>query len=555
MLILDVFHQLPNRGWELEKNISGSGAFALTFKKGNYKIRILDSTNFFKTSLASLGDSFKLSKMDLSDEKDENGNPYNVFTAPDDILTRYCQRDTDVLQLAVTTLMNFIEREKLGKMAITIAGQSLNAYRARFYPDSGIFLHNNEEVLRLEQDSYKGGRNECFFVGNKKEPVYVLDINSMYPYVMRTFEYPTKWTGGYLKNPTIEYLAENYFNKNKLLYVAECIINTNENIYGLKGERLTFPLGQFTTILTTPEIEYAYNNGHLIQVKRIAFYEKDYIFRSYTDYMYNNRERCKHEKNDADSLLYKYFMNTLYGKFAQLERTTEILGDCNISEVGSTSIFDHDTQKNYTIRQIGGKVFKEVITDNPTYNAFPAIASHVTGYARMYLAQLIRTANTTTINGKKEFKQNVYYVDTDSIFTNFEGMTNLTEYIDEFILGKLKIEYVSNNTEIRGLKDYSVEVMNSKTQELVTKDKIKGISKFMKKTGNNEYTGIRFEKIISALNNNRVDRVVEVPLVKELERKYTKGTILDDGYVKPFTLNEEINPIVLFEEDDILVNV
>lgn len=570
MLILDVFHQLPNRGFSLTKNISGTGAFALTFVKDDYKIRILDSTNFFKTSLGELGHNLKLEKKDVSDVLDENGIPYDVFTAPDDLLQEYCQRDSDILELAVTTLLDFIKREQLGKMAITIAGQSFNAYRARFYPKKeGIWIHNNTDVIKLEQESYKGGRNECFYIGERKLPTFILDINSMYPSVMQRFEYPTKLVG-YLLNPTIKELEDLYFTKNELLYVAECLIDTDEPVYGVKSERLTFPVGKFKTVLTTPEILYAWKHGHLKEIYSFAIYEKAYIFKDYIDYMWSQRNYAKHTENDSDALLYKYFMNTLYGKFAQLERETDIIDSCDVNEVGSDSFFDHETQKNITIRMIGGKVFMESRTEDPTFNAFPAIASHVTAYARMYIWELIQKCG---IN-------NVFYVDTDSIFTNEEGALRLSDYIDEYDLGLLKVEYMTKHANFRGLKDYAVTKMNSKEREEYIKvienkitsdkmlkniteykikedylhtDKIKGISKFMTKDpeNDNKFTGFRFEKLISAMKNDRIDRVTEIPLIKELNREYKKGTVLDDGRVTPFVLDDNtqlVNPRIVFEE-------
>ncbi len=55
-----------------------------------------------------------------------------------------------------------------------------------------MLVHMKPEVIKLEIDSYRGGRNECFFIGEAHGEFYKLDVNSMYPYVMATHYYPIK---------------------------------------------------------------------------------------------------------------------------------------------------------------------------------------------------------------------------------------------------------------------------------------------------------------------------------------------------------------------------
>ncbi|GAI25381.1 unnamed protein product, partial [marine sediment metagenome] len=50
------------------------------------------------------------------------------------------------------------------------------------------------QAIDLERASYKGGRVECFFLGElKNDNYYILDVNSLYPFVMRNNSYPVKY--------------------------------------------------------------------------------------------------------------------------------------------------------------------------------------------------------------------------------------------------------------------------------------------------------------------------------------------------------------------------
>ncbi|GAI80077.1 unnamed protein product, partial [marine sediment metagenome] len=54
--------------------------------------------------------------------------------------------------------------------------------------------HNNKQAIDLERESYKGGRVECFYLGDlTNENYYMLDVNSLYPFVMRNNVYPVKY--------------------------------------------------------------------------------------------------------------------------------------------------------------------------------------------------------------------------------------------------------------------------------------------------------------------------------------------------------------------------
>jgi hypothetical protein len=155
--------------------------------------------------------------------------------------------------------------------------------------------------------------------------------------------------------------------------------------------------------------------------------------------------------------MFKLFLNSLYGKFGQLmdkwiKTTLEeiqsfdmnfdldlwIMDEYKIPNM-ITSLGEIFTPK---IRYIGGELQKagEVEESN---NSFPAIASHVTSYARLVIWDAIKYC--------KE-KNSGFYCDTDSIFTELELPSEL---VDKKILGKFKIEKeFPYGVEFINLKNY-----------------------------------------------------------------------------------------------------
>ncbi|GAJ05595.1 unnamed protein product [marine sediment metagenome] len=87
---------------------------------------------------------------------------------------------------------------------------------------------------------------------------YVLDVNSLYPFVMRNNEYPVKYICK-LPKSTIKELTE--YIKIKAV-VARVLIETNKPVYAVNRDRTLFPIGVFETVLTTLQI-----HGHVLTQK------------------------------------------------------------------------------------------------------------------------------------------------------------------------------------------------------------------------------------------------------------------------------------------------
>ncbi len=470
------------------------------------KITILSSTNYYKMSLEKLGEIFDLNKLKINYEGDDEEKQ-----------EIYCMRDVEILKTAMLHFINFIKNEALGNFSMTIAGQAFNAYRHRFMYHN-IYIHRNINSVKLERLAYAGGRNECFYIGKCKGNMTSFDVNSMYPAVMLNEKYPIKLIT-YRKSISVDNLKD--VLKKGYLVIAECYINTDENVFFKKNGKLIFPVGKFKTYLSTPEIIYGLNNNLIEKIGEINIYQGDVIFKQYVEYFYKKRQEAKKAKNEVLTTTYKLFLNSLYGKFGQKDIVWEKIGDADIDVTEERHIFDVDLLKYTLIKIMGGSIFKkkeDIIGYSEATNAFCAIASHVTAYARMKLWQYIKIAG----------KENVFYCDTDSLFVNEEGKKRLEEsgLIDDYVLGYIKKEK-EGELYINGCKDY---IFNNKV-------KLKGVKSNSVKIDDNKYICERWKSYAQFIKTNDLEYKVEY-FLKKLKRKYDKGIKKLNGYVKPFYLSE-----------------
>lgn len=502
-----------------------------TNEKGN--IQVLSSTNWFHSTLRETGRIFGIEKAEAPD----------FMGVDSETLREYCRQDALVLARIIEGYIDWIKSNDLGNFADTIAGQALACLRHRFMRPNSILLHRYPAIERLERESYMGGRCEAFRLGHF-DNVYKLDVNSMYPYVMRNNVFPVKLVSG--QEPVGENAILDGID-NGLYAIAECEILLHEPAIGVRrNDKLIFPVGKIHTCLTSSEIIYLANNPDIGSIERIikgACYETLPIFRDYVDYFYSIKSSSE---IPAEILMSKLFLNSVYGKFGQKEHTELMpismdmcpedrehfeLAKMDMEQLGLGSILSLYQGKICKYVNIGGNIYRAPSkTQSSSADAFPAIAGAVTSMARLYLDTLIRIA------GRDE----VYYSDTDSLVTSETGYLRLLPYIDKHRLGALKIEGVGD-ISIYGLKhyDFSLHNANYVFDFDCPEVKLKGIRKDAIKVNDNTYRQMQFcTKASHLAKGHQAGTVVVEHIEKTISGNYDKGVVCPNGIIKPFILSE-----------------
>lgn len=578
------FGKALNRGWRLKSPpIFDKGLFIARFhrqsgKKGSKSeyLEALNLGNWFKMRLSSMGEVLGFPKLEMP-----------TYSDSIDKWIQYCKRDAEIVERMIIRYIDFLKKHDLGKFSNTIASQAFHAYRHRFM-NHKIYIHGDYDVISLERDCYHGGRSEAFYIGEIPSKLYVMDVHSMYPSVMKGHLFPTRLVKYY---PSCSKYTLRSVLSRGFLVIADVLVEVDKPIIPKRTERLIAPIGKFRTVLTTPEIEYLLSaGGKILDVYRMSVYEGAEIFNEYVDYFYAMKEVAD---NKVDYLFVKLFLNSLYGKFGQRGSNWKKIAECDDAEkFGVDRYFDPLRGKWVQVRTYAG-IVEESGDRDESYNSFVAVAAHVTGYAWVKLTSTIERVGF----------ENVYYCDTDSIFGNEKAYNRMKElgFLGDK-LGQFGLEKVAESGRIYGVKDYSLDLGTKRLKKLkgVSQDSILAVGKdtYLRISGWDALRaykrllsyGMKLEKSGSwwhvtkcdqpvALSKNDLDvptlgelltgldivlEDIENPsyiqlqwpsmaghirkgykdnyvcriIVKHLKREYKKGVLEPDGVVRPYVLNE-----------------
>jgi len=503
-----VFDFTVCKGWQYlraegykVKFFHNNGVCAIvTVKKGNKTIVFLDSLNWFTESIAKTGKRIGIPKMQIDFE-----------TCTMQELSDYCKNDVLIEFENFRLFIAFLQANAISRLCYTKASTAMAAYLFRHY-HTPIYIHNNKEATRLERESYKGGRCECFQIKDfGHETFYILDVNSLYPYCMADNLFPTKYQQ--LLHTMELQTCRDLLETNSI--TAKVIVKTDQPVYAIKRSRTIFPVGQFETTLCSPELKYALDHNHILQITDAVIYEHAGIFSSYVKTMYALRQEFKASGANEYETICKFLLNSLYGKFGQKAENWVKIGNAPNHADCEEMLFTNNPRRVTRIRYLLGEIF-ELKGYTEAYNSFPAIAAHVTAFARVYLWELMKCCG----------HGNYVYCDTDSLIVNKQGLSNLAMYCNDTKLGKLKLEKTVSHLEIRGLKDYTADA----------KVAIKGIRKTAIRTADGGYMQESWPSFRGIFKTPDVNTYTVKSITKHLSREYTKGDVNEYGLVTPFHL-------------------
>lgn len=501
--VLNLPLQFNRLGWLSIPPIINNRLFIWRVSCPAGNIAFVDTANYGVISVSQLGSDLGFPKMHV-----------DFRTKDMELLYSYCQRDVEIIEKFMQQYILFIRSNNLGVFQLSIASQSLMAWRTRFLK-SDVYLHTKEDISQFERTAYHGGRTECFHIGQLPvSDYYYLDINSMYPYVMKTYPMPTKFI---CYSEKIDMGKLNQI-MSKYYLIADCIIKTDVPAYGMVyNDKLVFPVGEFRITLHHAELAYAIAHNHLVTIIGYTIYQKSVIFREYVDWFYDLKIRYTIEHNITLRYIIKLFMNSLYGKMGQLRpNRIEIKG--NFPNDIMRQCGYNDTLKAHIDEVIWfGRGWIEYRKGESTYS-FPAIAGAVTAYARMELWRFIELAG----------RDNVFYCDTDSIITNKTGYNNVGDSISPHILGNLKLEKRSSSLRIWGNKDY----------KFGRETKTKGISHKAKKIADDVWEQLQFQSFSAWMSNQSTRVPFATRITKRRKMAYNKGIVdYETGIVYPISLH------------------
>lgn len=439
----------------------GYAPFSVRISWGGDKFtHFLDNTNFHKMPLAELGKAFGIPKLDMPsldksllglvpiaqqcraipamDSAAMKHYTDSRFQSLVDVI-RYCKRDVEVLRESWLSIFAFSQEIAGVTPGITVASMAKRVYQRRWLKaftnrEKGQKIIGSlqfPQVAQAEEQAYHGGRTDTFYKGvPHADWIKKYDVNSMYPSVMRG-QMPVQFVGSETEARAVSEFGKRTGSRFLMDLTLE-IPTDGLGWLGLEGvpipkRGLCFPAGTFRTWIWQPLAMIAYKQGWVKRCHGVYRYRSQAIFRDYVEEVYALRKAAKERGDAGKTLLLKYLMNSLYGKFGQRsfggwelldEKDKEdaafqklarpLRGEwcrwsdfiCGNEELGIAE---------YLETEVGIYRFNPA-EDGMGANSVAAIAGYITAAARAVLweamADLLASGHT------------VYACDTDSVFTD-----------------------------------------------------------------------------------------------------------------------------------------
>ncbi|GAH69009.1 unnamed protein product, partial [marine sediment metagenome] len=144
----------------------------ISVRNKNNAVVFLDSMNYFVESLEKTGERIGIPKLKI-----------DFATCTKAELSIYCKNDVLIELENFKLFIRFLEGNKVARLCYTRGSTAMAAFLLSHYTTK-IYIHNNKQAIDLERAAYKGGRVECFYLGDLNDDnYYMVDVNSLYPFV------------------------------------------------------------------------------------------------------------------------------------------------------------------------------------------------------------------------------------------------------------------------------------------------------------------------------------------------------------------------------------
>ena len=437
-----------------------AGEFSCTISElgAMFNIRVGFRRKGGRVKIAEFRDSYKIIPMSIEDMADAFGLSIHKIQEPDDWYNRrrpvgykpvqedreYLANDVVILSLCLGQMLdNGYDRMTIGANALEFYKKHSENF-ALFCGASGA-----DQYLR---NSYKGGWCYVNPAIEKQEQAegLVLDINSMYPYVMRNrllpYGTPIYYEGKYnllhseafplyIQHIRCSFeLKDGYFPSVQL-----------KNVYGF--QQVEYPtdtnLEVVDLYMTNVDLDIFfehYNVSDLEYVDGYMFEAKMGMFNDYIDFWYDNKSQAGRDGNKGMRQISKLFLNNLYGKFSINPKFRNKIP------------YYEDGIVKYK--------FTEYKERNPLY--IP-VGIFICSWARSYIVRAAQALHDRFL-----------YADTDSLHISGTDMPS-DIWIDNEALGAFKVEAIMKRGKYIHSKCYCEELSEDGGQTWYTKVTASGL--------------------------------------------------------------------------------
>ena len=369
--------------YQVMARFSGSAAVMVEISK-KIKTRRRGKTVWKKGPSWTLVDSFFLLRTRLRNigkwlgEGSEKGGAEgdtSIFYAPWSELRVYNEQDCRILHRGIQVFQDQLEVLG-GELMPTIASTAMRLFRREYLRGD---IRTTAGVNTRLRESYIASRVEVF--KKKITDAHQYDINSSFPFSM------TQPVPGELM-----FVSDHLPEKESECFFAEVEVTVPEmDIPPLpfrQHNKIYFPTGTWNGWLSGVDIRFLMARGGRVEkVREVFVYEQRDDLAQYVNDLY---ERRRVATTDFEKVVYKFLLNSLYGKFGERTEKTTVM----INPVSSNLLIPKYNAAGQCVRR-GERLFPGAILiteDRPIAHEHVPIASHVTANSRRLISNILYDA-------------------------------------------------------------------------------------------------------------------------------------------------------------------
>lgn len=295
-------HMAIRKEYRLKAAFSGSSAIIVHVTRGKNAFHFIDSLWLFRDTLRNIGKHVGIAKGNA----DEDVSFYKEATIPE--LVEYNRLDCLILYTAIEQFESTL-LDLGGMLKMTIASCGMELFRRRFLKAD---IETSRNVNEISRHAYFASRVEV--ITTQCSEAYYYDVNSSFPYSM-TQPLPGEMIGTSRRLP-----------EGKGIYIADVDVTIPDTYFPSLpvryAQRLFFPVGRFRNWYSNIDIELLQQTGGRInRVHEVIHFEENLDLKEYVETLYNLRKKAV----GFEKIVYKYLMNCVYGKFAEIDVKSQML--------------------------------------------------------------------------------------------------------------------------------------------------------------------------------------------------------------------------------------
>lgn len=467
--VSEAFTHLPALGWTLDMVRLDRGSAWAQFRRDGRTLALVDSVSWFGGSLDLVGKLIGVGKLALPAEMDDE----TAWFAR-------CERDVEILRVAVRRVLDWIEDDDLGNWKPTGAGQGWASFRHRWM-DEQILHHDVEEVASYEREAAHTGRCEAWRHGDLGlGPWFELDFSSAYCQIGHDVEVPVRLSGRLSPSECRRFLR-GVEGRAALLHVE--VTTDAPSVPTRTKSGILWPVGTFTSWLWDVEAAEIERDGGSVRILGGWQYRTAPALRAWAAWVLDHLDLPSRDFDPVLRLVVKGWSRSVVGRFGSRWATWDPYGEAHGPDVALGTLIDGDTGDVRRTLTLGPDM---LIEGDPTDAPDGAVhvMSYVMAVARVRLLAAMRVAGL----------DHVVYVDTDGLMVDQAGLDALLAVG----LPGLRVKQAWSHVEVLG------------PRQLILDGKLRaaGIPGKATRTGRQTWSGEVWRSLGASLARGETDRVV-----------------------------------------------